>query len=88
MAQDRADAIPDAMDCIGKVCLKVLPFLAMLEGVRVDSAVKVSAFDDVPDRSQFLIGAMDMSILTGYLQACHGWESGGLFHEDPSLQFR
>jgi len=53
MAQDRVDAIPDAMDCIDKVCLKLLPFLAMLEGVRVDSAVKISAFDDVPDRSQF-----------------------------------
>ena len=88
MAQDSVDAIPDAMDCIDKVCLKVLPFPAMLKGVRVDSAVKIFAFNNVPDRSQILMGAMGMSILTGCLQACHGWESGGLLHEDPSLRFR
>lgn len=73
MAQDSVDAIPDAMDCIDKVCLKVLPFLATLEGVRVDSAVKISAFDDVPGRSQFSIGAMDRHVNTYRMLASVPW---------------
>jgi hypothetical protein len=49
------DTIPNAMNRIDKVCLKVLPRLAMLKSVRVYSAVKISAFNNIPDRSQILM---------------------------------
>lgn len=92
MAQDSMDTIPNAMNCIDDVCLKALPCLAMLKSIRVDSAVKISAFKDVPDRSQILIwfhsDTRDMLILTGCLQVYHEWGNGGLHHEDHSRQFR
>jgi len=55
MAQDGMDTIPNAMKCIDKVCLKALPYLAMLKSVRIDGAVKISALNNIPNRSQMLI---------------------------------
>jgi len=47
--------MPNAMNGIDKVGVKVLPCPAMLQSVRIDSAVEISAIDDISDGSQRLM---------------------------------